>query len=154
MSVQEVWFAQSSYPNANSNDENLTCTSVPDSHLRQNVQGVNQNIIHYVDMMYFFYNTPPYSAHSDTHTHTHTSSSSFFGVFFWEVMWSLCWSLSLGCALTHPAWLAGPCSVPIGPEGLYRTPACWTGRDLSWVSVFSVVPASWWLGAAALIMKL
>lgn len=107
MSVQEVWFAQSPYSNANSNDENLTCTSVYDSHLGQNTQGVNQNIIHYVDMMFFWvFLQPP---HLPTH--------------FFKWMWSLCWSLSLGCAITHPVWLAGPCSVP-GAPGAFTAHLC------------------------------
>lgn len=39
MSVQKVWFAQSSYSSANSNEEYLTCTSVHDSHLGQICKG-------------------------------------------------------------------------------------------------------------------
>lgn len=107
MSVQEVWFAQSSYSSVNSNDENLTCTSVHDSHLGRNMQGLNQNIIHYVDMMLFCF-LQPLNPPLSTHTQV---------VLLFQVMWHLCWSLSLGYAVTHPAWLAGPCSVPGASRG-------------------------------------
>lgn len=120
MSVQEVWFAQSLYSNANSNDENLTCTSVHDSHLRQNMQGLNQNIIHYVDMMLFLFLQslhPLFSTCTHTHTWTHTHMHARTNGSFLQVMWRLCWSLSLGYAVTHPVWLAGPCSVPGASRG-------------------------------------
>lgn len=144
MSAQEVWFAQSSYSSTNSNDEKLTCTSVHDSHLRQNMQGLNQNIIHYVDMMRFYLNNPP----TRPSTHTHTSDSLFrwydVCVGFQRIAWVCSNSPSLTCwALFCPRCL----------QGFYRTPACSTGLELSWAALFNVVPASLWFKEAALNLK-
>lgn len=122
MSVQQVWFAQSSHSNTNSNDENLTCTSVHDSNLRQNMQGLNQNIIHYVDALDF------YNLTTSAHTHTQVP-------FFQTVIMLISIHISLRYAVS---WLAGPCSVPAASRVLPHTCVFhW------WFLVFSLPPGGW-----------
>lgn len=137
MLVQQVWFAQSSHSNANSNDENLTCTSVHDSNLRQNMQGLNQNIIHYVEAMLLIFTTsPPLCAHTETHTHV-----PFFQVVILLILIPTIYLWDM----QHPD-LLGPVPSQVPPRVLPHT--CVFHR-LSSLMIFTVVFASWWLESSS-----
>lgn len=95
-------------------------------------------------MMFYFSLQPP--PQPTLHTHRHK-----WFIFLVNVKFLLI-SIS-GICNNSPSLTCWALFCPGCLQGFYCTPVCWTGLDLSWASVFSVVPASWWLGAAALSMK-